>query len=79
MHSSKPKPGPQPSEPRLPHIQDQLAYTLEEAAAKLRQRTSWPVRTLIREGKLKPVWVGREQIIYHAELVRFLADNAKAA
>jgi hypothetical protein len=62
--------------PRLPDIADQLTYTLEEAAAKLRQRTPWPVRTLIREGRLRAVWVGREQIIYHEDLVRFLAESA---
>jgi hypothetical protein len=51
---------------RLPCIPDQTAYTLEEAAAKLRQRTRWPVRKLIHDGKLRAVWVGREQIISHA-------------
>jgi hypothetical protein len=63
--------------PRLPYIQDQLTYTLEEAAAKLRQRTPWPVRALIRKGKLRAVWVGRDQIISHAELVKFLAESAE--
>jgi hypothetical protein len=65
------------AKPRLPYIPDQLTYTLEEAAAKLRQRTLWPVRTLIREGRLRAVWVGREQIISHAELVKFLAESAE--
>jgi hypothetical protein len=51
---------------RLLCIPDQTAYTLEEAAAKLRQRTRWPVRKLIHDGKLRAVWVGREQIISHA-------------
>jgi hypothetical protein len=64
------------TKPRLPYIPDQTAYTLEEAAAKLRQRMRWPVRTLIREGKLRAVWVGREQIIYHEDLVKFLFENA---
>jgi hypothetical protein len=62
---------------RLPCIPDQLAYTLEEAAAKLRQRTSWPIRALIRKGRLRAVWLGREQIISHAELVKFLAESAE--
>jgi len=62
------------AKPRLPYIQDQLAYTLEEAAATLRQRS--PVRTLIRAGKLRTVWVGREQIIYHEDVVKFLAESA---
>ena len=64
------------AKPRLPYIPDQLTYTLEETAAKLRQRTSWPVRTLIHEGKRRAVYVGREQIIYHADLVKFLAESA---
>jgi hypothetical protein len=63
---------------RLPYVQDQIAYTLEETAAKLRQKTMWPVRGLIREGKLKPVWVGREQIITHTEHVRFLAESVES-
>jgi len=66
------------AKPRLPYIPDQLTYTLEEAAAKLRQRTHWPIRTLLDEGKLKAVFVGREQIVSHAELVRFLAENAES-
>jgi hypothetical protein len=61
--------------PRLPYIPDRLTYTLEEAAAKLRQRTPWPVRALIRKGKLRAVWVGRDLIISHAELVKFLAES----
>lgn len=63
---------------RLPYIQDQLTYSLEEAAAKLRQRSPWPVRTLIRAGKLRTVWVGREQIIYLQDLVKFLAESAES-
>jgi hypothetical protein len=59
----------------LPYIADQLAYSLEEAAAKLRQRKFWPVRALIKGGKLRAVWVGREQIIYHEDLVKFLAES----
>lgn len=65
------------TKPRLPYIPDHLTYTLEEAAAKLRQRTDWPVRSLIRGGRLRAVWVGREQIISHAELVIFLAESAE--
>ena len=67
-----------PANPRLPNIPDQLTYTLEEAAAKLRQRTRWPVRTLIQEGKLRAVWVGRDQIISHAELLKFLTESVES-
>jgi hypothetical protein len=66
------------TKPRVPYVQDQIGYTLEETAAKLRQRTQWPVRKLIQDGRLKVVWVGREQIITHAELVKFLAENAES-
>ena len=60
------------TKPRLPYIQDQTTYTLEEAAAKLRQRSPWPIRTLIKTGKLKHVPVGRDFIIPHSALVAFL-------
>jgi excisionase family DNA binding protein len=65
------------AKPRLPYIPDQLTYTLEEAAAKLSQRTRWPVRKLIQDGRLRAVWVGREQIIYHEDLVKFLTESEK--
>jgi excisionase family DNA binding protein len=66
------------AKPRLPDIPDQLTYSLEEAAAKLRQRSLWPIRTLIDTGKLRYVQVGREYVIPHSALVAFLAESVES-
>ena len=65
----------EPTKPRLPYVQDQLTYSFEEAAGQLRMRTVSPIRWLIYDKKLRSVFVGREQVIYHADLVKFLAES----
>lgn len=46
-------------------------------AAQLLRISPWTIRAHIREGKLKPVRIGRRVLLEEAELERFVAE-AKA-
>jgi excisionase family DNA binding protein len=49
---------------------------IPEGAALLRI-SHWTVRKYIRDGKLKPVRLGRRVLIEEAELERFVAEGKK--
>jgi excisionase family DNA binding protein len=48
-----------------------------EAAARLLSLSPWTVRAKIREGKLRPVRLGRRVLLEQAELQRFV-DEARS-
>jgi len=46
-------------------------------AAELLRISRWTVRSYIRDGKLKPVRLGRRVLVEETELERFVAENKK--
>ena len=46
-------------------------------AAELFGISRWTVRSYIRDGKLKPVRLGRRVLVEETELERFVAENKK--
>jgi len=48
-----------------------------ETVAKLLALSPWTVRSKIREGKLRPLRVGRRVVLEQAELERFLDEARK--
>ena len=45
-----------------------------EGAAKLLSISVWTVRAAVRDGRLKPVRIGRRVLLEEAELSRFIAE-----
>ena len=46
-----------------------------EAAAQLLSISTWTVRAYIREGKLRPVRLGRRVLLAEGELERLITEN----
>jgi len=46
-----------------------------DAAAQVLSISKWTVRAYIREGKLRPVRLGRRVLLEEAELERFIASG----
>lgn len=46
-----------------------------ESAAKLLSLSPWTIRAYIRQGRIKPVRVGRRVLMSHAELRRIVAEG----
>lgn len=54
-----------------PDLGEHTLYTRKEAAAQLRVSLAY-LQTLLNEGRIKPVTIGRRKLITRAELVEFI-------
>jgi excisionase family DNA binding protein len=66
-----------PKSKSSPAVPDKLAYTIQEAAAKL-STNEWVIRRWIHDNKLKVLDAsGRAYLIPHVALVEFIAANTR--